>query len=44
MRLLGAGDELAGDGYTVIWEDAQGQELSRQTGEIPENLNLRDFW
>lgn len=44
MRLLSAGDELAGDGYTLIWEDAQGQELSRLTGEIQENLNLRDYW
>lgn len=44
MRLLGAGDDFAGDRYTIIWEDAQGQELSRLTGEIPEYLNLRDFW
>lgn len=44
MRLLGAGDDFAGDCYTLIWEDAQGQELSRMAGEIPENLNLRDFW
>lgn len=44
MQLLGAGDEFAGDRYTLIWEDAQGQELSRLTGEIPEYLNLRDFW
>lgn len=44
MRLLGAGDDFAGDRYTLIWEDAQGQELSRLTGEIPEYLNLRDFW
>lgn len=44
MQLLGAGDEFAGDGYILIWEDAQGQELSRLTGEIPEYLNLRDFW
>lgn len=43
-RLLSAGDEFSGDRYTVIWEDAQGQELFRLTGEIPENLNLRDFW
>ena len=41
---LPIGDEFAGNHYTVIWEDAQGQELSRMTGEIPENLNLRDFW
>lgn len=44
MRLLGAGGDFAGNRYTLIWEDAQGQELSRLTGEIPENLNLRDFW
>lgn len=44
MQLLSEGDEFAGDGYTVIWEDEQGQELSRLTGEIPENLNLRDWW
>lgn len=44
MRLLGAGDDFAGDRYTLIWEDAQGQELSRLSGEIPEYLNLRDFW
>lgn len=44
MHLLGMGDEFAGDRYTLIWEDAQGQELSRLTGEIPEYWNLRDFW
>ena len=43
-QLLPVGDEFAGNHYTLIWEDAQGQELSRLTGEIPENWNLRDFW
>lgn len=43
-QLLPIGDDFAGNRYTVIWADAQGQELSRLTGEIPENLNLRDFW
>lgn len=44
MRLLSAGDDFAGNRYTLVWEDAQGQELSRLTGEIQEYLNLRDFW
>ena len=44
MQLLSAGDEFAGNGYSVIWEDDQGQELSRLTGALPENLNLKDWW
>lgn len=44
MQLLSAGDEFAGNGYSVIWEDDQGQELSQLTGALPENLNLRDWW